>query len=150
MAGVQAQSKQSICTSGISTLQNKLKRKQSMQGSLFTKICKYIMGNEEPAYQVLSRSVLGNHNLVSTRKQKYIGTRKHNSEAGEGTKQEQRNEDSDGPRNGHFLVNVQERTLQITGGADECTEQPDFKGVQCGVGCGIVDPQSYRDALVGG
>ena len=94
--------------------------------------------------------VLGNHNLLRTRKQKYIGTRKHNSEAGEGMKWEQRNEDSDGPRNGHFLVNVQERTLQTTGGADECTEQPDVKGVQRGVGCGIVEPRSYRDALVGG
>ena len=28
------------------------------------------MGNEEPAYRVLPRSVLGNHNLVSTRKLK--------------------------------------------------------------------------------
>ena len=79
------------------------------------------MGNEEPAYQVLPRSVLGNHNLVSARKQKYIGTRKHDSEAVEGTKQEQRNEDSDGPRNGHFLVNVQEMTLQTTGSADNGT-----------------------------
>ena len=56
-----------------------------LQGSLFTKICEYIMGNEEPAYQVLPRSVLGNHNLVSTRKQKCICTPKHNSEAVEGT-----------------------------------------------------------------
>ena len=93
---------------------------------------------------------MGNHNLVSTRKQKYIGTRKHNSEAVEGTKQEQRNEDSDGPRNGHVLVNGQERTLQTTGGADEGTEQPDAKGVQRGDGCGIVEPRSYRDALVSG
>ena len=63
-------------------------------------------------------------NLVSTRKRKCIGTRKHNSEAVEGTKREQRNEDLDGPSNGHFLVNVQETTLQTTGGPDECTEQP--------------------------
>ena len=32
-------------------------------------------------------SLLGNHNLVSTRKQKYIGTQKHNSEAVEGMNQ---------------------------------------------------------------
>ena len=31
-------------------------------------------------------SLLGNHNLVSTRKQEYIGTQKHNSEAVEGMK----------------------------------------------------------------
>ena len=76
---------------------------------------------KEPAYHVLPRSVLGNHNLVSTQKQKYIGTRKHDSEAVEGTTWEQGKEDSDGPRNGHFLVNVQEMTLQTTGGADNGT-----------------------------
>ena len=68
-----------------------------LQGSLFTKIHEYIMGNEEHAYQVLPSSVLSNHNLVSTRKQNYIGTRKHNSEAGGGTERELRKEDSDGP-----------------------------------------------------
>ena len=46
-----------------------------LQGSLFTKICDYIMGNEEPAYRVLARSVLGNHNLVGIRKQKYMALR---------------------------------------------------------------------------
>ena len=56
-----------------------------LQGSLFIKIHKYIMGSEEPAYQVLPRSVLSNCNLTSIRKQKYIGTRKHNSGAVEGT-----------------------------------------------------------------
>ena len=37
-----------------------------LQGSLFIKIRKYIMGNEEPAYQALTRSVLSNHNLELT------------------------------------------------------------------------------------
>ena len=41
-------------------------------------------------------------------------------------------------------------TLQTTGGADECMEQSDAQGVQCGNGCGIVEPRSYRDVLVGG
>ena len=36
------------------------------------------MGNEEPGYQVLPRSVLSNDNI---RKQKFIGTWKNNSEA---------------------------------------------------------------------
>ena len=49
-----------------------------LQGSLFTKMHNYIMGNEEPGYQVLPMSVLGNENIW---KQKFIGTRKHNSEA---------------------------------------------------------------------
>ena len=52
-----------------------------LQGSLFIKMRSYIMENEEPGYQVLPRSVLRNHNLAGIRKQKYIGTRKHNSEA---------------------------------------------------------------------
>ena len=94
-----------------------------LQGSLFMKICKYIMGNAEPAYQVLPRSVLSKRNLTSIRKQKYIGTRKHNSEEVEETRQEHRIKDSDGSRGGHFLENIQETTLQITGGDDECTEQ---------------------------
>ena len=76
--------------------------------------------------------LLSNHNLTSIRKQKYIGTWKHNSEAVEGMKQEHRIEDSDGSRGGHFLENIQETTLQATGGDDECTGQPDAKVEQCG------------------
>ena len=57
-----------------------------LQGSLFMKMRDYIMGSEEPGYQVLPRSVLGKHNFDDddTRKQKRIGTRKCNphSEAG--------------------------------------------------------------------
>ena len=120
-----------------------------LQSSLFTKIREYIMGNEEPAYQVLPRSVLSDHNLIRTQKQNSIGTRKHNSEAVEGMEHEQRKADLDGQRKGHFLVNVQDMTLQTTGSADESMEQSDTKGVQCGNGCGIVEPRSYRDAFVG-
>ena len=36
-----------------------------LQGSLFIKIREYIMGNEEPAYQALPRSVLSNHDLAN-------------------------------------------------------------------------------------
>ena len=82
----------------------------SLQGSLFIKICDYIMGNEEPAYQALPRSVLSNHNLANIQKQKYIGTWKHNSEAVEGMKQEHRIKDSDGS-SGHFSENIQGTTL---------------------------------------
>ena len=92
--------------------------------------------------------VLGNLNLASIWKQNFIGTRKHNSQAVEEMKQEHRVEDSDGSRDGHFQENVQETTLQATGGADECTEQPDVKGVQCGDGSGIVEPLSYQDVLI--
>ena len=122
-----------------------------LQGSLFTKMCEYIMGNEEPAYQVLPRSVLSNHNSISAQKHNNhnsISTWKHNSEAVEGTECEQKNADSDGQRNGHFLMNVQDTTLQTTGGADKCMGQSDE--VQCGDGCEVVELQSYHDVLVGG
>ena len=66
----------------------------------------------------------------------------------EGTKREHRNKDSDGPRDGHFLVSVQETTPQATGGADECTEHPDAKAEQRGDGCGIVEPRSYWEVLM--
>ena len=52
-----------------------------LQGSLFKKMRNYIMGNEEPGYQTLPRSVLSDDNTIRTRKQKFIGTRKQNSEA---------------------------------------------------------------------
>ena len=80
----------------------------------------------------------------------YIGTRKHNSEAVEGMKQEYRIEYSGGSRGGHFLENIQDTTLQATGGDDECTEQPDAKVEQCGDRNRIVEPRSYRDVLVNG
>ena len=40
-----------------------------LQGSLFIKMRNYIMGNEEPGYQVLPRSVLNNHDTTGIRKQ---------------------------------------------------------------------------------
>ena len=46
-----------------------------LQGSLFTKMHNYVMGNEEPAHQVLPRSVLGNDNSANIRKLKTIGMR---------------------------------------------------------------------------
>ena len=54
-----------------------------LQGSLFLKMHNYIMGNEEPGYQDLPRSVLRKHDKENdtTRKQKFIGTRKCDSEA---------------------------------------------------------------------
>ena len=67
----------------------------------------------------------------------------------EGTEREQNNADSDGRRNGHFLMNVQNTTLQTTGGADECMGQSNADGVQRGNGCEVVEPRSYRDVVVG-
>ena len=76
--------------------------------------------------------------------------RKHHSEAVEGMECEWRNAGLDGQRKGHFLVNVQDMTLQTTGGADEWMGQSDAEREQCGNGYGIVELRSYRDVLVGG
>ena len=103
-----------------------------LQGSLFIKMCDYIMGNDKPAYQVLPRSVLSNHNLANIRKLKYIGTRKHNSEAVEGTKHNDVIKDSDGSRRDDFSENIQQTTLQATGGDDESAEQYDAEEKQRG------------------
>ena len=48
-----------------------------LQGSLFIKMRNYIMGDEEPGYH---RRVLNNHGSTGIRKQKFIGTRKLDSE----------------------------------------------------------------------
>ena len=77
-----------------------------LQGSLFIKLRNYIMGNEEPGYQVLPRSVLTNHILAGTRKQKYIGTRKHNSEAVGEAKHKHVIKDSDGSTRDIFRENI--------------------------------------------
>ena len=94
--------------------------------------------------------MLSNHNLANIRKQKYIGTRKHNSEAVDGTKQEHRIKDSDGSRSGYLSENIQGTTLQATGGDDKSTEQSDAKVEQCGDRNRIVEPRSHRDVLVNG
>ena len=67
-----------------------------LQGSLFIKMRNYIMGNEEPGYQVLPRSVLYNHDTTSIRKQNFVGARKHNLEAVVKTSHEHMAKDSDG------------------------------------------------------
>ena len=121
-----------------------------LQGLLFIKIRDYIIGNEEPAYQALPRSVLSNHNPANIRKQKCIGTRNHNSEAMEGTKHEHRIKDLDGSRSDDFSENIHGTTLQATGGDDKSAEQSDAKEGQCGDRNRVVEPQSYQDVLVNG
>ena len=94
--------------------------------------------------------LLSNHNLANIRKQNYIGTRKHNSEAVEGAKQEHRIKDSDGSRSGRFSDNIQGTTLQTTGDDDKSGEQADAEVEQRGGENGVVEPRSYRDVLVNG
>ena len=93
---------------------------------------------------------MSNHNPANIRKQKYIGTQKHNSEAVEGTKHEHRIKDSDGSRSDDFLENIQGTTLQATGGDDKSAEQSDAEEEQRGDRNGVVEPRSYQDVLVNG
>ena len=96
-------------------------------------------------------SVLSNHNLLANiRKQEYIGTRKHNSEAVGGTKHKHMIKDSDGSTRDDFLENIQGTTLQATVGDDRSAEQYDAGGKQRGHRNEVVEPQSYRDVLVNG
>ena len=78
----------------------------------------YIMGNEEPGYQVLPRSVLNNHGSTSIQKQKFIGTRKHNSEAAK-TSHEHMSKDSDGSTGDVSTKNIQGTSTQIRSDDEE-------------------------------
>ena len=127
-----------------------------LQGSLFTKMRNYVMGNEEPAYQVLPRSVLGNDNSANIRKLKNIGTlktigiRKHNSEGAEITKHV---EDSDASSIHPSGKNTQGTSFCMCGSGGERMCQPGQQGggaEQHNDATCKVEPRSYRDVVVSG
>ena len=120
-----------------------------LQGSLFIKMRNYIMGNEEPGYQALPRSVLNNHDTTGTRKQTFIGTRKHNSEAVE-TSREHVNKDSDGSTKDVSIKNIQGTSIHITSGDKGSIGGDDAKEKRRGGMSGVVEPRSYRDVLMNG
>ena len=121
-----------------------------LQGSLFIKMRNYVMGKEQPAHQVLPRSVLGYDKNVNIRKQKNIGTRNHNSE---GTESTQHAKDSDGSSIHPTAKNAQEMSVSTNGKGGSRVSQP---GKQCkGTGqhddvAHLVEPRSYRDVVVNG
>ena len=115
-----------------------------LQGSLFTKMRNYIMGNEEPGYQVLPRSVLGNENI---RKQKFIGTRKHNSEAAVIAKHVK---DSDASSSDPHIEDIQGMSFNMSGSDDEQLSQPCSRAEQRHDVSREVEPRSYRDVVVNG
>ena len=123
-----------------------------LQGSLFVKMRNYIMGSEEPGYQVLPRSVLRKHNFdnENIRKQKYIGTRKCNSEAVAKTSHKHVAKDSDGSTTDDSSEHIQETTLPRMVGDEVSIECGDGFGKQRGNKSGVVEPRSYRDVLVNG
>ena len=132
-----------------------------LQGSLFTKMRNYVMGNEEPAYQVLPRSVLGNDNSANIRSAniwklktigmlKTIGTRKHNSEGAEITKHVK---DSDASSIHPSGKNTQGTSSSMCGSGGERMCQPGQQGggaEQHDDATRKVEPRSYRDVVVSG
>ena len=121
-----------------------------LQGSLFIKMHNYIMGSEEPGYQVLPRSVLSKHNMTSIRKRKYIGTRKHDSEAVAKTSHKHVAKDSDGSTKDVPLKNIRGTTLNTVGGDERSIEHDEAGRKQHGDKNDVVEPRSYRDVLVNG
>ena len=119
-----------------------------LQGLLFIKMCNYIMGNEEPGYQVLPRSVLCNHDTTSIRKQKFIGTRKHNSEAVVKTSHEHMAKDSDGSTKDVSMKNIQETPHRPTVGGKRSIDCDDARRKRRGNKSDVVEPRSYQDLLM--
>ena len=121
-----------------------------LQGSLFTKMRDYIMGNEEPGYQVFPRSVLSNHDTTSIRKQNFIGTRKHKSEAVAKISHEHVAKDSDGSTKDVSMKNIQGTTPHATSGDEGSVDSDDAERKQRGNKSDVVEPRSYRDVLMNG
>ena len=117
-----------------------------LQGSLFIKMRNYVMGAEEPGYQVLPRTVLSIHDTKGIRKQKFIGTRKHNSEVAK-TGNEHVTIDSDGSTRDVATKNIHGTTLYTM---DDDIGGDDTKGKRRGKVNSGVAPRSYRDALMNG
>ena len=119
-----------------------------LQGSLFIKMCNYIMGGEEPGYQALPRSVWSNHDTTSIQKQKFIGIRKHNSGGVAKTSHEHVAKDLDGSTNDASIKNIHGTTTHTTGGDEGSIVGDVARKKQRGDMNSVVEPQSYRDVLM--
>ena len=121
-----------------------------LQGSLFTKMRNYVMGKEQPAYQVLPRSVLGSDKNADIRKQKTIGTRKHNPEGAENTKHVK---DSDASSIHPTTKNTRGTSSSMCGIGGNRVCQPGQQGGGAEQHDNVahnVEPRSYRDVVVNG
>ena len=98
-----------------------------LQGSLFIKMRNYVLGNEEPGYQALPRSVLSIHDARGIRKQKFIGTRKCNSEAVK-MGHKYMTIDLDGSTRDVAIKNIHGTYLHTTGGDRVSIGDDDIKG----------------------
>ena len=86
------------------------------------------------------------HGTEGIRKQKFIGTRKHNSEV-EKMGDKHVTTESDGSTKGVAVKNIHGTTLHIT---NDDMDGDDTKGKRRGEMNGDVAPRSYRDVLVNG
>ena len=87
--------------------------------------------------------MLSNDNTIRTRKQKFIGTRKQNSETAAMTKHAK---DSDASSNDTYIKETQGTSSSMSGDDDERSSQlcgQDQSGRD-------VEPRSYRDVVVNG
>ena len=108
------------------------------------------MGSEEPGYQALPRSVLSNHDTTSIRKQKFIGTRKHNSEGVAKTSHEHVAKDSDGSTNDASIKNIHGTTTHTMVGDEGSIVGAVARKKRRGDMNSVVEPRSYRDVLMNG
>ena len=121
-----------------------------LQGSLFLKMRNYIMGNEEPGYQDLPRSVLRKYDSDDDViwKQKFIGIRKYDSEAS--MNHNNATKDPEGSTKDVSSRNIQ-RTKRSKNIEDEgCERHDDDHNKQRGDKSVVVEPRSYRDVVVNG
>ena len=94
-------------------------------------------------------NLLNNHDTRGSRKQKFIGTRKHNSEAAK-TSQEHINKDSDGSSRDVLKKNIQGTPTQMKSDDEESIGDDNTKEKRCGSMSSVVEPRSYRDVLMNG
>ena len=121
-----------------------------LQGSLFLKMRNYIMGNEEPGYQDLPRSVLRkcDNDDDTIRKQKFIGIRKCDSEAS--MSHNYATKDLEGSTKDVSTRNIQ-RTKHSKHIDDEgYGRHENDHNKQRGGKNVVVEPRSYHDVVVNG
>ena len=93
--------------------------------------------------------MLSDQDSISIRKQKFIGTRKHDSEPGE-TSPGCMIKDSDGSTGDVSTKNVQRMSSQMKSGDGDSGGDDNTKRKRRGSTRSAVEPRSYRDVLLNG
>ena len=91
--------------------------------------------------------VLNNHDTMDIRKQKFIGTRKHNSEAAK-TSPKHMNKDSDGSTRDMSIKNIQGTSTQMKSDDEGSIGDDNTKKRRRGGMSGVIEPRSYRDVVM--